>query len=134
MGLFEVPGWTVSAEPVGTSVSGSKSKKRKRDDDKNLTNVAKNVEVLMRQLGKDGSPVQKNQKKRKGEGRERRNSVGYVLSGEDGMAREAAHSPQKKKKEKGDRPKATVGTGNEDATITPLQSKMKRSLEGAKFR
>jgi ribosomal RNA-processing protein 8 len=151
--LFEVPGWSVSTEPVSPS-SSKKSKKRKRPHDPNasdkLESAHVNLEKLMDTLDRVKRPPRKKHKGKKStdsSGGDADNKPTVITPQEISPEKaqvEDAEKPSKKRKggthtvakEKGKykaehHPTSTV---SEDASLTTLQNQMKKKLNGARFR
>lgn len=150
--LFEVPGWSVSTEPVSPS-SSKKSKKRKRPHDPNasekLESAHVNLEKLMDTLDRGKRPPRKKHKGKKstdssGVADNKPNAITPQEISPEKAKIEDAEKPSKKQKgrthtvakEKGKykaehHPTPTV---SEDPSLTTLQNQMKKKLDGARFR
>lgn len=139
VGLFDVPGWSVSSEPL-TSTSKTKGRKRKREDgiSNTLSKAAKNVEVLMNQLGR---PETKRSKRKRRSEDERLvlednspSTIPKLVSTQKGVNKEVKMHSEVKPTTNSRIESSHRGKSMDDQKATPLQSKMKKSLEGAKFR
>ena len=154
--LFEVPGWSVSTNPASSS-SSKKSKKRKRLHSDNassekLGSVQVNLEKLMESLERV-DPVNQPPKK-KYKGKKSAGSPEGVADNKTTAATPPKVSPEKanpkgakkpSKESKGTHtgPKEKGGSkpqhppkaaGSEDSNLTTLQNRMKKKLDGARFR
>ena len=160
MALFDVPGWSISGEPVGVS-----PQKRKRTPKQNFDKVQSatvNVERLIEQLAASPAAENTHRELKEGKGggvsadgegpatkrrrRVKKNKLRLsptpITTKEDGT-----HEASSKKREK-DKRKETSGekvTGTPSSlesrppsesrnTLTSLQHGMKQSLDGAQFR
>jgi ribosomal RNA-processing protein 8 len=150
MALFDVPGWSISDEPI--SVVPKRRKRSSGHDFEKVSSASANVEKLMEQLvaspaagstpvtGKSGvvparcdQPPKKNCKRAKGN----KNRQPHILASLHGDAAQLAPG----KKIKKDRPKGPIGekatvssSPPSRSTLTSLQHDMKQSLDGARFR
>jgi len=157
--LFEVPGWSVSTEPLSPSPS-KKSKKRKRPHDNDgssekLESAQVNLDKLMKTLERADSVTRPQKKKHKG--KKSTGPPGGVADNKSAAATPPKASPEKARpndvkdvkklskkpkgkhvtpKEKGvskpDHPPKATDSG--DPNLTTLQNRMKRKLDGARFR
>jgi ribosomal RNA-processing protein 8 len=138
MALFDVPGWSISDEPV-TVVPKRRKRSSGHDLDK-VSSASANIEKLMEQLvgsstagstpvtgvvsARCDQPPKKNRKRAKGN---KNRPQPQILATLQGDAAQVAPS----KKIKKDSPKGPIGA---KATLTSLQHDMKQSLDGARFR
>jgi ribosomal RNA-processing protein 8 len=150
MALFDVPGWTMSSEPVKEAASTSKKRKRPVDhDDEKFASAQVNLDKLMETLkgGEDshGKPKRKRQKGKKLEkGTEdektdrKKDSSPERKKGEKDRAAPSQKKPKEKKQKAADThlivtradPESTPAPGG----LTIFQNRMKQSLDGARFR
>ena len=125
--LFEVPGWSVSTIPASSS-SSKKSKKRKRLHSDNassekLGSVQVNLEKLMESLERVdpvNRPPKKKHKGKKSAEKPSKESKGTHMG------------PKEKGRSKPQHPPKAVDS--EDSNLTTLQNRMKKKLDGARFR
>ena len=155
--LFEVPGWSVPAEPSSSSPKKSKKRKRPHDNDgssEKLESIQVNLEKLMDTLERGDSVKRPPRKKHKG--KKSPGSSEGVADNKPTTATPPKVSPEKAKpkdvkkppvkpmgtqttpKEKGgpkpqhhDPPRVTDCVG---PNLTTLQNRMKKKLDGARFR
>lgn len=146
--LFEVPGWSVPTEPASSSPS-KKSKKRKRPHDNDapsekLESAQVNLEKLMDAL----DPVKRPPKK-KHKGKKPTDSAEGVADNKPTAATPPKVSPEKPKdlRKPAKKPKGTPRekgvpkphrspevAGSEGPNLTILQNRMRKKLDGARFR
>jgi ribosomal RNA-processing protein 8 len=153
--LFQVPGWSVGTEPVSSS-SSKKSKKRKRPHgldapSEKLESVQVNLEKLMDTLDRGDSVKGPPKKKHKGKQRmvpsegAADNKPATAAPSSDsvkaktGDARKPSKKPTKslpasKEKGKSESQYLTKVSESEDSNLTVLQNRMKKKLDGARFR
>ena len=154
--LFDVPGWSVPTEPSSSS-SSKKSRKRKRPHDNDessgkLESAHVNLDKLMKTLER-ADPVKRPPRK-KHKGKKSTGSPEGVVGDESAAAsppkaapkkaelRDTMKPPKKSKgphttpKEKGGfRPQhPPKGADSVDPNLTTLQNRMKKKLDGARFR
>ena len=152
--LFEVPGWSVPTEPASSSPP-KKPKKRKRPHDNDassekLESAQVNLEKLMGALDRT-EPVKRPPKK-KHKGKKSTDSPEGVADNKPTAATPPKVSPEEpkdvrkpSKKPKGTRtaPKekgvskphhSPKVADSEDPGLTTLQNRMKKKLDGARFR
>jgi ribosomal RNA-processing protein 8 len=147
MALFDVPGWSISNEPV--AVVPKRRKRSSGHDLEKVSSASANIEKLMEQLvarpaagstpvtgvvsARRDQPPKKNRKRTKGN----KNRQPQILATLQGDAAQVAPG----KKIKKDRPKVPIGekpavssSPASRGTLTSLQHDMKQSLDGARFR
>jgi ribosomal RNA-processing protein 8 len=151
--LFEVPGWSVPTEPTSSSPS-KKSRKRKRphDDDasEKLGSAQVNLEKLMGALDRAG-PVKRPPKK-KHKGKKSTDSSEEITDNKPTAATSPKVYPNKPKdvRKPSKKPKGVHKTpkekgvskphhspkvaDSEDPSLTTLQNRMKKKLDGGRFR
>lgn len=151
--LFEVPGWSVPTELASSSPS-KKSKKRKRPHDNDassekLESVQVNLEKLMGALDR-ADPVKRPKKKHKG--KKSTDSSEGIADNKPAAAKPPKVSIEKPKdvRKPSKKPKGTHTApkekgvskphhspkvaDSEDPSLTTLQNRMKKKLDGARFR
>jgi len=153
--LFDIPGWSVPTEPSSSS-SSKKSRKRKKphDDDASsgkLESAKVNLDKLMGTLDRADPVKRPPRKKHKG-----KKSAGSLEGATDNDSATAPPKPPPEKTERKDvkkpskKPKGTQTTPKEkgrsrpqhppkvadsaDPNLTTLQNRMKKKLDGARFR
>lgn len=153
--LFEVPGWSVLTE-LASSTTSKKSKKRKRPQDPNtspekLESAQVNLDKLMNTLDRADSARRPPKKKHKGKqptdssgGVANKNSSATSPKGSVEKAKikddqELSKKPtetQQMHKEKGTTKSQhpTKVPDSKDPNLTVLQNRMKKKLDGARFR
>jgi ribosomal RNA-processing protein 8 len=162
MVLFNVPGWSISDDPV--TVIPKKRKPSSKNDLNKVQSATANIEMLMEQLaaspamgntrqevkGKSGvvSPVQYDQPPKKKRRRAKSNKAQHSQTpvALQGDAAQGALGKKKKKKERSkertaDEAPASLSPSlsqppppHPRGTLTSLQYSMKQSLDGARFR
>lgn len=154
--LFEVPGWSVAAEPLPPS-SSKKSKKRKRPHDgdgssEKLESAQVNLDKLMDTLERVDSVKRPPKKRHKGK-KPAGSSEGTVNNESAAAVPPKASSGRAKLKDvkkPSNKPKGTQTTPKEKggskpqhspkvadsvgSNLTTLQNQMKKKLDGARFR
>lgn len=154
--LFEVPGWSVPTE-LSSSSSSKKPKKRKRPQDNDgpsdkLESAQVNLDKLMGTL--ERADRVKRPPKKKHKGKQSTDSPEGVADNRPTAATPPKALPEKLKpkvtKKPSDKPKGARTTPKEkggskqqhppkatdsvDSSLTTLQNRMKKKLDGARFR
>jgi ribosomal RNA-processing protein 8 len=148
--LFDVPGWSVPTEPSSSSSKKSKKRKRPRDDasSEKLESVQVNLEKLMDTLDPAKRPPKKKHKGKGSAGSSKLQPTSPLLppradaSLEKAKLKDAEKPSNKSKgahttpKEKGiPKPHNPPGVADSvDPSLTTLQNRMKKKLDGARFR
>lgn len=145
MALFQVPGWSLDAQPVRED-SQRTSKKRKRPvaETKDLTSAEVNIEKLMSTLSSSlnsGSTSkaapEKYKKKRKSEVQLREPPPNPQKKRPAPVTLESSNPKPEKKVGKHQKQKGPADNSKkrgDPTTLTSLQRTMKESLDGARFR
>ncbi|KAI9454618.1 methyltransferase-domain-containing protein [Russula earlei] len=151
MALFDVPGWSISGDPVAVASKKRKRTSKHRDDSNKVRSATVNVEKVIEQLA--ASPTAENTHRGDGsaaEGRQKKRRRAKPRQPPTHTAvQEETHGQSEKKRQK-DRPKEKSGDDNKAAgtqspstshsatesrsTLTSLQTAMRQSLDGARFR
>ena len=149
--LFDVPGWSVPTEPASSSPS-KKSKKRKRPHDNDassekLESIQVNLEKLIGALDQTGRVKRPPKKKHKG--KKSTDSLEGVADNKPTTATPPKVSPERPKdvRKPSKKPKGTPKekgvskphhspkvADSEEPSLTTLQNRMKKKLDGARFR
>jgi ribosomal RNA-processing protein 8 len=147
--LFDVPGWSVPTEPSLSSSKKSKKRKRPRDDasSEKLESVQVNLEKLMDTLDPAKRPPKKKHKGKGSAGSSKTANKPAAAASLDASLEKAklkdAEKPSNKSKgahttpkEKGiPKPHNPPGVADSvDPSLTTLQNRMKKKLDGARFR
>lgn len=154
MPLFDVPGWSIPADPVAEP-SSSTSKKRKRPGDtgSRLLSTEINFDKLVNKLkGKSGNdetraPSKKRKPPKGGSKEEKRKVISHprqLMSKEKALAIASSSSLHASKKTRFEHsaspspdsspPAKRLKVSTSVENLTDLQKNMKQSLDGARFR
>ncbi|KAI6047326.1 methyltransferase-domain-containing protein [Pisolithus marmoratus] len=162
MVLFDVPGWTVPADPTPAQASSRKRKRRQHTPD-DLQSVQQNLDKLVRMLGdghpdSDSRPPKKNKSRAKVDSQAVASSQGIpesrraevptpkvstpkdtavVSKTKKNRQHKASKNPKRSSTEKSgpsDSPSKHPPPVQEKSGLTPLQKHMKQNLGGARFR
>ncbi len=143
MPLFEVPGWSVKADPVGESPNQASRKRKRNSEDSTGSEV--NLDRLMNKLKRKPDKEHKasssaNKKQKAHEDKKNSISLPKALKGAEKRSTDVQRPPPKKKaktkhlvesKSSDDSP---LPSPQESAGLTEMQKQMRDSLNGARFR
>ncbi|KAF9055073.1 hypothetical protein BDZ89DRAFT_1003711 [Hymenopellis radicata] len=148
MPLFEVPGWSVKADPVGESPNqASRKRKRHSEDSERTTGSEVNIDRLMNKLKRkpDKEPKactsEKHASKKQKAHEDKKNSISLPkpLKSAEKRSTDAQRPPKKKTKtkhlaESKSSDESPLPSSQEPAGLTEMQKQMRDSLNGARFR
>lgn len=145
MPLFDVPGWSVTAEPV--TDNATRKRKRNSEDSEKKTGGDVNFDKLVRKLtGKQSGEPKKSKSKKRPSHEEKKNSISLPkplkASSEKNASTTSVNQPPPKKvktkhvafaaQEAG--PSGSTTKSVKPSGLTDMQTNMRQSLNGARFR